>query len=159
MLSKKHKGGKMKKAVCHPDRNFYCKDLCKKCYEHMMNKKRMKNPEFAKRNRIRAKKWREENPEKSFKTDSNKHLFRKFGITLDEYNIKLAAQGGVCKICKKDESFVSRGRKTRLAVDHCHNTGKIRGILCFRCNTSIAHFEQNPALLKSVKDYLWLNRL
>lgn len=47
------------------------------------------------------------------------------------------AQDGMCALCGKPESVKRNGRVVRLAVDHCHETGRVRGLLCFGCNVSI----------------------
>lgn len=60
----------------------------------------------------------------------------KFKLTTTEYDAKLASQGGVCKICNRPP-----GNK-RLAVDHNHSTGKMRGLLCGPCNTALSHVER-----------------
>lgn len=65
-----------------------------------------------------------------------KHLQRKFGLSLADYNKMLADQGGVCKLC----GGVTPGGM-RLAVDHDHNTGKVRGLLCQRCNVHLGWYE------------------
>lgn len=60
----------------------------------------------------------------------------------------LEMQGGVCAICGgKDKNF-------RLAVDHCHQTGKIRGLLCSACNKAIGGFKDSPMLLIKAMRYL-----
>ena len=59
----------------------------------------------------------------------------KYGLTLDDYDSMFDAQGGVCAVCKQPE------HKRRLAVDHCHATGKVRGLLCFSCNSTLGKLE------------------
>lgn len=90
------------------------------------------------------------------RTDPNhsKRILALYGITGEQYEAILAAQGGVCFICEKPP------RSKRLAVDHDHETGKVRGILCRRCNhrllgsahdathilrRAILYLENNPA--------------
>jgi len=75
------------------------------------------------------------------------HLKRGFNLTLEEYD-KLSANG--CNIC----GVMSEANGRRLAVDHCHTTGLVRGVLCRRCNQSIGQFENNPELLLSAVRYL-----
>lgn len=75
-------------------------------------------------------------------------LKSKFGITADEYYAILKTQGGGCAICGRNNT------KRRLAVDHCHDTGKVRGILCHYCNQAIGQFKHDQSLLKSAIDYL-----
>jgi hypothetical protein len=77
------------------------------------------------------------------------HLMRKFGMTIEQYDAMLEAQGGGCFIC---------GRPPRedisLHVDHDHFTGKVRGILCFCCNNALADFQDDPELLRKAAGYV-----
>lgn len=73
------------------------------------------------------------------------------GITGDDYNAMAKSQGGGCKICGK----TADKNNARLSVDHCHKTGKIRGLLCNQCNSGIGFFNDNPALVKSALEYLY----
>jgi hypothetical protein len=73
-----------------------------------------------------------------------------YGITLIDYEMMLAAQDHCCSICRVHESNFDRA----LAVDHCHATNRIRGLLCNRCNRGIALFESNPPLALRAYDYL-----
>lgn len=86
----------------------------------------------------------------------NYDLKRFFGITLDEYNRLYDLQGGVCAICGNPESALNaRTREPRLlAVDHCHNSGKVRGLLCSCCNTAIGLLKDDPKLVVSTLEYL-----
>lgn len=59
---------------------------------------------------------------------------KKFGITLVDYENMCKSQGGVCAICSLPETFTMKGKTHSLALDHCHTTGKIRGLLCRACN-------------------------
>lgn len=79
------------------------------------------------------------------------HLKRKYGITLSDYDNLLEAQGGVCAICK---SFETDKRRGNLSVDHDHETGKIRGLLCNRCNRGIGYLKDNPEILEAAARYL-----
>jgi hypothetical protein len=63
------------------------------------------------------------------------HLKYKYGLTPEDYDAKLAEQGGVCAICGKSPT------KRRLHIDHCHETGRIRGLLCTGCNTRLGWYE------------------
>jgi hypothetical protein len=78
------------------------------------------------------------------------HLRRRYGITLDDYEAMLGKQGGVCAICGGTQKF----RDINLAVDHCHDTGRIRGLLCDRCNKALGFVEDCPNLLASMAAYL-----
>jgi hypothetical protein len=80
----------------------------------------------------------------------------KYGISLEMYNEMLEQQSGVCKICGKEESANTRGSKEKrgLAIDHCHTTGMVRGLLCTNCNTALGGFKDDPNLLKKAIEYL-----
>jgi hypothetical protein len=81
----------------------------------------------------------------------SRHLIRKYWPTktkaqaLIAYAQLLVKQDFKCAICKKPETKVDKQRNkiTRLAVDHDHKTGKVRGLLCFICNTNLGRFERN----------------
>lgn len=61
-----------------------------------------------------------------------REIYRKFGLTRDDYNKILQIQGGTCAICNRSPEKIRPRRN--LAVDHNHKTGEIRGLLCYRCN-------------------------
>lgn len=76
---------------------------------------------------------------------------RRYGLTVEDYEAMLAAQGGRCAICR--EAPDSR-RRHDLAVDHCHETELVRGLLCHRCNVGLGHFNDRPNLLRAAAEYL-----
>jgi hypothetical protein len=80
-------------------------------------------------------------------------LKRAYGITAEEYDAMVIAQSGVCAICK-DGTAGGRGPDSRLAVDHNHTTGEVRGLLCSMCNQGIGMFKDNPDFLQKAIDYL-----
>lgn len=86
----------------------------------------------------------------------NTQLNKQFGITLDEYDAMLKKQNFVCAICGEKETAInSKTKKTvDLSVDHCHETGKIRGLLCSKCNTGLGLFKDSKDLLQKAIDYL-----
>jgi len=88
--------------------------------------------------------WRRKN--ESYVRD--REYQKRFGITLKEYERLIAKQEGVCAIC-----HAVPGRR-RLEVDHCHSTGRVRGLLCEVCNRAIGLFEDDPTLLMSAVRYL-----
>ena len=96
--------------------------------------------------------WRKENPDK----ERDGYLKNRYGITLDHFNALNEAQEGLCAICLKEESAINRhtGEPRRLAVDHCHSTGKIRGLLCTGCNTALGGFKDDVELLQKAIHYL-----
>ena len=83
--------------------------------------------------------------------NANIKLKSNYGITLEDYDRMLEDQGGCCKVCGTSEPGSGKGR---FAVDHNHNTGKIRGLLCSHCNTGLGKFKDSPDLLEAAKEYL-----
>ncbi len=83
-------------------------------------------------------------------------LKRRFGLTPDDYQAMVDAQRGVCAICHKEEtSFEPKtGTRKNLAIDHCHKSGKIRGLLCWHCNSVLGKVEDSIPRLKAMIAYL-----
>lgn len=81
-------------------------------------------------------------------------LKREYGITLEDYNALLRKQAHRCAICRRGETAKSRGKVRRLAVDHDHVTGAVRGLLCHRCNILVWALEDNHTTLRSVESYI-----
>jgi len=88
--------------------------------------------------------------------DANKELFRnshlksKYGIDLVEYNQMFAKQDGRCAICGRHQSEF----KHSLAVDHCHETGEVRGLLCSTCNRGIGYLQDDASVVLRAASYL-----
>lgn len=86
------------------------------------------------------------------------YLIRNFGITQEQYDAMELAQNHKCAICGKEETSKDSRQVLReirrLAIDHDHNTGKIRGLLCRRCNTVLGQLEDDPSLFRAAADYL-----
>lgn len=112
-----------------------------------------------------ARLWRKKNPKKMRLANKNNHtrhamairskrLKDKYGIDIDEYAYLLEKQGYVCAICERPETKYRNGTLISLAVDHCHATGKVRGLLCILCNRGIGNFHDNPNKLQLAIDYL-----
>lgn len=95
-----------------------------------------------------AKAWRKKNPI----AQKNIELKSSFGITIDDYFDMLERQGGGCAICKTTDN----GKYEYFAVDHCHSTGNVRGLLCSNCNTGLGLFQDRIELLDAAKQYLTL---
>lgn len=111
----------------------YCK-ACR-CKDAVLYRKR--DPErWAALQRIRRKKnW-------------DYHILPAYGLTMEEYEVILIKQNGMCAICKNLPG------KKRLHVDHDHKTGKLRGLLCFKCNVGLGNFGDSTELLKAALEYL-----
>jgi hypothetical protein len=104
------------------------------------------------------KEWQSRNPEKakeiwkkSEKKNRQKYSERKkaktYGLSLDDYRDLVEKHDGLCAICGEAPD---RG----LNVDHCHDTGAVRGLLCSKCNLGLGHFGDDPALIEKALKYL-----
>ena len=96
--------------------------------------------------------WRAKDPVRSAATKA-KHDLKKFGLTLAQYQSMLTAQQGACAICGTIKPG-GRGKFRPLAVDHCHRTGKIRALLCHRCNGALGMVSDNIGVLEKMIQYL-----
>lgn len=99
--------------------------------------------------RDRARERRSEDPEKYAKRDRQSRMLREYGLTEDQYQALLDSQSSRCAIC--------RGALTSPHVDHDHSTGRVRGILCFTCNTALGKFHDSVEVLESAIEYLMGN--
>lgn len=81
-------------------------------------------------------------------------LKKSYGITPAQYTAMETAQTGACAIYGRSETRQRNGRVRRLAVDHCHDTGRIRGLLCSDCNVGIGLFGDDPARIVAALDYV-----
>ena len=93
--------------------------------------------------------WQARNREKVRRSQRNYFLRTTYGITIDDYDRMFDEQGGRCRICRSEPST------RRLDVDHDHDTGEVRGLLCSDCNSGIARFKHDPDRL--AKAILYLN--
>ena len=101
--------------------------LCMECRKDSSNKTYTKNADLV---------W-------------ERQLLAKYGITAEDYSYMLEQQQGGCAIC-----FQSNPSGRRLAVDHNHDTGEVRGLLCGRCNVGLGNFGDNVDNLEAAIDYL-----
>jgi hypothetical protein len=84
-------------------------------------------------------------------------LKRVYGITVDDYYKMLANQNGGCAICGSKVASARRRKYVATEmffVDHCHSTGKVRGLLCGTCNRGLGYFKDSPELLSNAIAYL-----
>ena len=81
-----------------------------------------------------------------------RNLRKKFGISSEQYNEMLSAQNSKCAICGTDNFQFSHGKRAH--VDHCHDTGLIRGLLCGKCNVGIGHLNHDISRLEQAILYL-----
>lgn len=128
-----------------PSRGSQCRD-CKNAYRR----------EWGNRNPDKNRQYKQTWVDRNLSADRAKHLKRKYGLSEEDYAVLLAAQGGVCGICGGDETCVRRSKSgaEAFAVDHDHETGRIRGLLCTRCNTAIGSLGDTAEGLRKALAYL-----
>lgn len=135
--------------------DYYCKE-CKRANAE----KYLAKPGKIEAAKARAKKWRDENPEKARATHDSwiarnreryraankfRQLRHRYGLEPEEYEALMRESGGKCQLCGSDK---------RLCVDHCHKSNVVRGILCLRCNTAIERHEVVPDFPRKAAEYL-----
>lgn len=99
--------------------------------------------------------WNAAHPEAAQRHALKYYLKSQYGITIEEYEAQLALQNGRCAICGRTPEEASLGKKVRrLAVDHCHQTKKRRGLLCVGCNVSLGHLGDSIEILQKAISYL-----
>lgn len=129
---------------------------CTKCKEHKKlsefgrdkKKKDGTNPQCKQCNRERTRSWHTKN--RIRKKFSN--IQRRYGISNDDFFIRMEEQEWKCDICKIDITI------STAYVDHCHDSGKVRGLLCRHCNTTLGQAKDNPETLRRAADYLERNK-
>jgi len=107
---------------------------------------------YYRKNKERFRKYREKSKEKN----KERQLKINHGITPEEQELMLVRCNGRCEICfvevKKKDGMSQKS--DYMCIDHCHNTGSIRGILCCRCNLALGGFKDSIDILKSAVKYL-----
>ena len=157
-----------------PEENFYrdgrypntlC-SYCKTCHkkktkgylEKYKDKKRATSRRYYERNRDRLlasqAAYRKHNPSIVKETAHRSHLMKKYHLSKEDFSALLESQGGVCKICKTNNP----GWHGRFCVDHNHETGNIRGLLCNNCNVILGHSKDDTEILESAIAYLMEDR-
>jgi hypothetical protein len=120
-------------------KNRGLKSHCKECQKIRHKRYAANNPESL------AESWR--NASQKYYTSERRRAktFKSYGLTVDDFNILWDSQQGLCKLC---------GRKKPLVIDHDHKTGKVRGLLCTRCNISIGGLGDTVESLTRAVEYL-----
>jgi Recombination endonuclease VII len=151
-----------KLAICHPQRFHKAKGLCGACYDRQL---KIINAEYKARQIKNTTDWLLRNPEARKRLNAGRRgreladplryqkkraasLKSKYGLSLESYERLLIIQGGGCAICDRKPG------KRPLHVDHSHETGAVRGLLCHQCNWYLGTIDNNPAILKKIAVYL-----
>ena len=143
---------------CHvnkPLQDFYkhatCKDghlnICRQCTMTRTNAYRRANPQ---RNKKYHAEWRSKNPTRAKEINRNSRIRCTYGLTHLDYLTLLLKQNHGCAIC----GTAKRGRHKRFHIDHCHATGKVRGLLCHHCNLMLGNAKDNIETLATAITYL-----
>ena len=121
----------------------WCKSCCAKYsklrWEKHKKKIKAKNKDYYKKYK---EKWK------------NYRLKKRYNITVADYNELLCQQKGCCAICGQKETSKNKWGLCQLAVDHDHNTGKVRGLLCTKCNLILGLAKDNIDILFKAINYL-----
>ena len=123
----------------------------RKYHREYQRKYRLRN---SPKEREYQKNYRDNNKDKR----KNGMLKLRFNLTLEDYNLMFDAQGGVCKICGQIETAKKNKNKNdevrMLCVDHDHNTGEVRGLLCNKCNVALGHYEATKDRAQQFEKYI-----
>lgn len=119
--------------------------ICKVCSRARKDKWAVNHPE-----RIKAidKRCYEKDPQKRMSRQALTRRLKLYGVTPEQYVNMYDAQGGGCAICHQP------CMTKQLSVDHCHQTGKVRALLCDRHNRALGYFDDSPELLRAAAEYL-----
>lgn len=156
-----------KKCEKHPESPRY-RRKCLECHRANAREWNRKNKELCKKRNAEYHKTNKtqiaERKSKHYRDNKEHHrmmarrymLRSKYGMSLEDYDVMLDKQNGVCAICFNPETQKSnkRGKVDSLRVDHCHSTGKVRGLLCSKCNFGIAQLDDSIDLLQNAIKYL-----
>ncbi len=118
---------------------------CKTCSVAAVTESRHKDPTSHRRS---SKNWRLNNLDRH----ADNHAKRRYGLEHGSYAEMLESQGGKCAICETSDT----GNTKRFHIDHCHDTNKVRGLLCTNCNTGLGQFKHSEDLLEKAIGYLVL---
>lgn len=128
---------------------------CRTCRRDYARERYQAKPAVRKQRAEYFKRFRESDPEQEKRRQRAAKLMMNYGLTIEEFEARVAAQGGVCAICAGGPNDRhGTDRKKALAVDHCHATGSVRGLLCDNCNMGIGMFRDDPSLLLAAIEYL-----
>jgi hypothetical protein len=124
----------------------YLGKVCKHGHEHENSGQGLRRK--SQRDCVECKRLHNKNRKRPWGDNRGGWLRRRYGITEAEYDALLKAQGGACAICRRLPADI------RLAVDHRHNNGWVRGLLRTKCNQGIGQFDDDPATLARAIEYL-----
>lgn len=149
----------------------YLTSMCKECHKADCAARRTKHNLDPELMRVRNKKWRDKikaDPVKHRQLKDKKNEWnrsdkyfdsyfkRKFGVSLEVVTSMLSNQSGLCANvgCGKSISILPSEGEHKAVVDHCHATGKVRSMMCVRCNSLLGHIENDRGVVRGLMNYL-----
>ncbi len=127
------------------------KNLCSKCGERPCDRARL----ICKECHLE---WRRARYKRTYSSNKarDSHLWTKFRLSIEDYDLMFFRQGGMCAVCGKQETKIHpiTGKVWPLVVDHNHETGQVRELLCNRCNVLLGRIERDREHVKRLVKYL-----
>lgn len=133
--------------------SYACKE-CTKLYTHRQDvrERRLKyHREYDKINWEKKKEYRKQHTHEASERSKKHHFKVSYGLELEDYDRMLLDQNGKCAICGTSSPS---GKYNRFYIDHCHRTGKVRGLLCNTCNFALGAFKDSVENLQNAIKYL-----
>ena len=131
-------------SVCGKEPKTYNSGKCKDCYNEAKRERYKTDNEYRSGVLKKRREYRLSGKKKI--VDKKSHLKMKYGLTEAEVSEMFAAQNFACAVCFEQIE--------KPHIDHCHTTGKVRGLLCGRCNRALGLFRENPTIVQAAVDYL-----
>ena len=123
-----------------------------------MGNRKEYHQEWNRKNKDRIKEHKKEYYQKTKKERTDADLHYRYGISLAEYEEMREAQGYKCYCCgvseKELEELYPNSHHKKLCIDHCHKTGKVRKLICNRCNTLVGYLEKREHMLETALKYI-----
>jgi len=128
--------------------------ICSSCWTKRQSQYSSDNPNTnlrrTERARLKREAWTEERKLYERRKSRGRYMKNKYGLSLEDYDKMLIDQLGLCAICGTQDP----GGKGDFHIDHCHTTGRVRGLLCQSCNIGLGHFKDSVEFLYSAIKYL-----
>lgn len=137
--------------LCHPNRSYHAKGLCKQCYKAFWKKSDPNRNKWRSvgLGRVKALERHREYYSSHKREEKDSRLRRTYGISIEDYESLLEKQNFKCYFCEITHSI-----ERPLHVDHDHETKRVRGLLCLSHNQAIAKFGDSPAGVANLLQYL-----
>lgn len=128
------------KSPRHKKQQFCSTPCCRKQYQQ-------DHPEIG---LASGRKARKNNPDKTYWY----HIKYQYGLTKEQYQEMMVQQNNACAICKQSETHIVNGKLRTLSVDHNHDTGQVRKLLCHSCNAALGLLKEDPQIMFEMIKYI-----